>query len=865
MDEILLRLEINPKNNIYDIKEELEEMQLDILSKLDVIQAKINKSYSDIQLEKQLMKDIEDIEESLHLVNWTLKRVSVGLSLTKSDQVIDNKDGASVSKELGYSTIDLKNEKDADEETYEYTDEDTDDDTDEDLNLIFHKAVKLIDNPERESDYKKAFNLFHKIIKFGGISGKAGIGRMYLKGLGVKEDKKKAYTLIKEAAELGDPYGQCLMGELYEDGIVVDRDLANASVWYWKSSMQECARGQTQLGKLYIKGHGVPKDRAYAMPLIESAAKKEYAEAEYILASFYKKENDDLDTNVSLELYKKSAMHGFSEAQATIGEVYLNNAKSTSEIEEAKLWILKAAKKNNAKADYLLGHMYDNGLGMGKDEEKAIQLYEQSARGGFADAQYAFAEAYYHGRVVDKNWKESVKWYQKAAYQEHAKAQYELGRMYSYGYGVEKDDVQCFNWIVQAGKNGHAKAKNDVAAAYIDGVVVEQDYNVAYKIFEKAALEGCVEAINNLGVCKREGIGTKVDINESIRYFKKAISKGYINGYSGLAVIYSSDKYGKEDLIEAYRCFKLAGDEHKNSLINFIRNHSYRDNVNSYKLIKWIAENSEPSYYTSLGDMNRNGLGTRVNYREAYRCYKLAGESGCTDMNFLFLSLSNEDKVENFRIMKEIVNDEDPLAYKCLGDMYFEGLGTTKDYKEAYRCYKLAGATYRKNLERLILTLSKEDEVESFVLLKRLAEGKDPFINKCLGDMYFNGLGTVRDYKEANQCYKKAYEGKLQDVNFVELFRRVEDAIIMEMTYQESLKMLETSSFQKGIDTLIKLSEQKCADAQIAIGKLYMNGYRLPKNLRLAMSYFKMAKTLNHAEANKYINELELLLKSQKG
>ncbi|MDF2542227.1 MAG: cobalamin biosynthesis protein CobT [Herbinix sp.] len=708
MEEILIRLGIKPNQNIYTIKDELEQKQLQLIKQLDVIQHRANKTLHDEELEKQLERDIDDIEKALKLISWTIKRISTGLTRTKTGTPEDQSAETSIGGEE-------EHRKPSDENTYQSPSDD--------INLIINTAWKYLENTDGERNYSKAYELFQKVVKLGGSRGKAGIARMYLEGLGVEKDEKKALSLANEAADMGDSYGQCMIGEIYENGHYVVKDPSYAAIWYWKSAQQGYARAQAKLGDLYMKGRGVPKDLSEAKYWIRLSAEQKNALGEFFLGQFYElEENSNNRANSkSMEYYERAANHGHAAAQAIIGRQYLRS----SNIEKAKELFQKAADQEDPMGQFLLGRMYEEGLGVNKDTSKAIEYYKQSADKGYSDAQYCLSVAYQDGIGINKDLTEAVKYCKKAAEQDHVQAQSNLGYLYYTGNGVSLNYAEAVKWLKLSAMKGDKVAQCSLGTAYWEGNGVEQNNAEALVWIKKSAAQSYAAAEYSLGIIYRNGRGVNIDIDEAEKWHKKAAAQHFDLAYLELAEIYGHDYLGKKNLMEAYRCFKKAG-------------HS-----NRYKMEQFLDKRAESK------------------------------------------------NIDDFVFIKRIADEENDL-YAC----------------------------------------------------------------KCLGDMYFYGHGTMKNYRESFRYYKKAEQGKLTGVRFERIFERVDAAITMEMTYQEAMKMLNTSSFQKGIEVLRRLSDQGYADAQFEMGKLYMEGYRIPKNIDAAKRMFDKAKTNGHPEADQYVKEL---------
>jgi len=300
-----------------------------------------------------------------------------------------------------------------------------------------------------------------------------------------------------------------------------------------------------------------------------------------------------------------------------------------------------------------------------------------------------------------------------------------------------------------------------------------------------------------------------------------------------------------------------------------------KDPVEGFKWSKLAAEKGDMEAQHNLGLSYYKGLGVQRDEKEAIKWLKKSAEQDyvkayfklgyiyADDIDYCQHGTNEEDATEAVKWFKKAAEKGMGEAYSYLIKLYGTRRYATWNPMEACRWAKKAGASYEKAIRKLIDNLVTDNNLQDLIWLKRIAdEENDPYACKCLGDMYFYGRVTEKDYKAAYRYYKKAAQGGLKGYDFESILRKVDEAITLEMTYQEALGLLETSSFMKGIETLDLLAQDKNhADAQIAIGKLYMQGYRLPKDINAALYYFKKAKKNGHPEADTYIEKAESMIK----
>lgn len=743
MNDVLERLGIDPSQTIYALREQLEDKQIEYMSKLNVLQSKKIFEASDIKI--QMEKDVDDIEKLLGIINWSIKRLEMGISVEKTETT----DQSASYNDERLINIDSHNSDDM-----------------MDIEYLCNKAIDYMERIDKK--YEKAFDLFSKAAQMGSTKAKSGLAHMYMYGYGVEEDEKKAYAMSLETAKLGDAFGQCNLGEMYYYGISVEEDKSKAADWYWKSAVQGFARAQARLGNMYLIGAGLNKDLKEAKKWIDLAVEQEDAEGECYLGCMYVEPDED-DQNeykdivipsnaMAKKLFGKAAEKGVDSAQYNLGVVYAME----EDYKTAAKWLKLAAEQGCSEAQCTLGQLFcyeQSGL---QDYEEAVKWLAKAADQDDVEAQCYLAEMYYSGTQITRNYEEAFRLYHEAAMLGDMSAQYNLAEMYYSGTGVEKNYEKALNWLWGPAHTGNTLAQTKMAEMMYKGEGGERSYTEALKWFKKAADNGDAKARYRLSVMYYRGEGVKVNYAVAADLCLKAAEQGLADAQYLLAGFYELGLGVREDTIEA---------------------------------IKWYKKSAEQGVVKAF--------------------YKLA------------------------------------KIYSNLND-------DIKNLKDAYRYYRKAGPSSEGDLQTFLSRIADTDRIDHFVLIKQIAEDENDFYGyKCLGDMYLKGKGTAKDLKGAFRAYQRAAQGNLNNIDFEKLFSKVEDEITQEMIYKESMRLLETSSFNHAIEELIKLADKGYTDAQFEVGKLYMNGYRVPKNINQAIRYLKSADKGGHNEAKKYLKELE--------
>ncbi|PWN51244.1 HCP-like protein, partial [Violaceomyces palustris] len=108
------------------------------------------------------------------------------------------------------------------------------------------------------------------------------IGKMYLRGEGVKQDFSRAWAWLQRAADTGDPESYNLLGVMLRDGLGVEKDIKMAVSYFESSAAARSSEGCVNLAKIHID----MQDYNSAMKFLDFAIRLGNAyEAYYLVAS----------------------------------------------------------------------------------------------------------------------------------------------------------------------------------------------------------------------------------------------------------------------------------------------------------------------------------------------------------------------------------------------------------------------------------------------------------------------------------------------------------------------------------------------------------------------------------------------------
>ncbi len=130
-----------------------------------------------------------------------------------------------------------------------------------------------------------------------------------------------------------------------------------------------------KLGALYANGRGVKQNSSQARKWLKKAVAKKHMAAHTLLGWLYLNDESlgQCDTD-AIELFLLAAESGDSDAQCSLGDIYMEGAAGIEPNPRAMLqWYTSAAHQNHPKAQYMLGKLLAEGRLVEQNDEAAFQ------------------------------------------------------------------------------------------------------------------------------------------------------------------------------------------------------------------------------------------------------------------------------------------------------------------------------------------------------------------------------------------------------------------------------------------------------------------------------------------------------------
>ncbi|MBA3537419.1 MAG: SEL1-like repeat protein, partial [Tatlockia sp.] len=250
------------------------------------------------------------------------------------------------------------------------------------------------------------------------------LGRMRLYGYGQVKNNSLALRYFSQAAEKGILPAQQLLGRYY---LLEDKNPEQALYWFKKAAEAGDTPAQMYCAAAYLFGLGTKKNTDTARRYFIDAAKNGNAIAQSTLGTYFLESRDQNSKKLGVIWLTKAATQGDINAQAKLGELYVNGTYVARDTAKGLELLVKAAAENSYTAMVALGELAikQNQLSTAKDWlTKAANSNPHEVR-----ADLALARLYKEPKLLADP-RMAFMWTEKAAQKGSPEAQQALALMY---------------------------------------------------------------------------------------------------------------------------------------------------------------------------------------------------------------------------------------------------------------------------------------------------------------------------------------------------------------------------------------------------------------------------------------------------
>lgn len=420
----------------------------------------------------------------------------------------------------------------------------------------------------KDKDLDAAFKWHKAAAENGNANSQYSVGNMYLLGESVTQDYQQASNWYKKAADQGHQASQYNYNNLQRILLTDATQTASETTTTATEEKQESKGLLKSIGSIFSSDEKEVKEEVETVTTVD--------EPEVVIDPLEGKEyilpGDELA--LSADDFKSAtngANSGDTAAQYKLGQHHYQ----IKNYRMAKVWYQRAATQGLSDAQFSLGNLYLYGLGVEQDEAQARNWFSRAASQGNSDAENNLAllnagrkailpskdrvialdlEATDSGEAIPVVSNEStpslttpiqaldnvefkseravlkfpaqIKEEEEVAIDPSGKADYEQGLAYVYGNTVESDPNQAFNWFLKSAEKGYAPAQYKVGVAYAYGDGTPRNYEQALRWYKNAALQGHNIAQRNIGNMYYNGQGVNQDKTTAYAWYKIVADNG---------------------------------------------------------------------------------------------------------------------------------------------------------------------------------------------------------------------------------------------------------------------------------------------------------------------------------------------------
>jgi len=572
-----------------------------------------------------------------------------------------------------------------------------------------------------------------------------------------KEKGSEAFRWMSRLAEQGDPDAMGYLGWFYEDGIGTEKDPVRSFEHYRKASEAGDVLSCWNLGVAYQKGAGTPPDPKKAFASYLRGAQQNEASCQNMVGiCLFEGTGVTPDEAEAFSWFQKSAQQGNASSQDWLGWLYEVGRGTKANPQKASEWFQKSAEAGFSSGQKNLARCYEDGIGVTPDPVQAFRYFLKAAEGGDRWAMGKVAKFFEIGKGTNKNPSEAFRWWRRQAESGDFWGPENVARCYQEGIGTEKNPEEARKGygemrvkLEEEAKKNSAWAWDNLGRFYFNGLGVEKNYKKALEYYRKAADLKSGWAMEQIGWCYEKGFGVDKDETEALEWYQKAGAHGQMWSMNQAGSMYEQGSGVEKDLKKAC-AFYLKSAQAGNSWGQYHLGDCYyggRGVPQDYRqAFAWFVKSASQGNEAGLGGLAacyELGQGVKKDEQKAVGLYLESANRG-RSWSMGRLAQMYEDgrgtekkPVETFQWWKRKAETGDFWAPEKVARCYQEGIGTEKNPEEARKWY---GGVRAK--------------------LEEEAKKNSAWAWDNLGRYYFNGLGVVRDYAKALECYHKAADLK---------------------------------------------------------------------------------------------------------
>ncbi|KAI1487999.1 hypothetical protein F5X96DRAFT_647558 [Biscogniauxia mediterranea] len=372
-------------------------------------------------------------------------------------------------------------------------------------------VIEYLDLMSQKGDFKASFNLGRLYYEGQrGLERDVDLARKYFLGVTTK------YWRLKDGRIVDQPKPQLekfaskaagYIGRMWLRGEGVKQDFKNAQRWFERGIKHGDAQSQWGLGLMYLHGYGVPKNIPRATELFKASADQDFSLAHVALGALHLDQGTPDDLKIANSYFEAAVRWANIEAQYYLAEMIHHGAGQDKTCGMAMAYYKKVAERAEPLVSSWTeaNQAYEDG-----DYELALLDYVMAAEQGYEKAQnnVAYMLDPTHSQLALPDWLKrqapkpkllqnsalALIYWTRSAIQSNIDSLVKMGDYYLYGIGTEvalDKAAQCYMGASEYFQS--AQALYNLGWMHENGVGLTQDFHLAKRYYDQA-LEANEEA-----------------------------------------------------------------------------------------------------------------------------------------------------------------------------------------------------------------------------------------------------------------------------------------------------------------------------------------------------------------------------------
>ncbi|MFL9842751.1 CHAT domain-containing protein [Sphingomonas sp. ST-64] len=565
------------------------------------------------------------------------------------------------------------------------------------------------------------------------------------------------------------------------------------------------------LASMYELGEGVVKDPVRAFSYARAGETSRYVWIVGRLAEYYMKGvGTTADRAAGLQLYARAVELGNVGAAKDLGDIYRFAEHGVpQDYAMARKWYRRAMEMGDDTAVAALGYMSEMGLGGAKDPAEARRLYKLASDRGSGWGAENYAVMLQTGRGGTKDEAGAAEYVRLAVDRDQTSAMRRLGTYYRDGIGVERDNQMAIAWYRKAADAGDDDAMVELGDMATNGRGMPRDEVTGRDWYRKAAEAGNGNGMRKLafGLASSEFTGVPSDNPAAVEWYHKMATLEDPDFAAVAADVFSEGKVVPMDLKAARKYYTRA----------------YAEGVeDTGRPLVEVILRDEP------GDSGRAEalkiLTDAAAKKEGWAIAALAHPGPLIEQAGL--------KVDSDVWRERIARETDPALLTEVAKALQKGTLSRQQFGLAVQYARAASDP----------SVSKEYQLKLMIDLK-LQEAAQRELARYADTDEFKGLPEERRKAFIAQFDTPSMFNFNGDASHIPLFEKLAQLGMKEAAAKYAWRLLDEGKGdpQAALKWFAIAAERGSADAQRAIGYIYLKGYGVEKNALKAVRAWEEA------------------------